>query len=636
MKSRFWFILLAGLATLPLVAAAAVADRAAEEPLRQQELQQQNLQDATQRLSGQLAGIAAEFERNGLAGEDLRTIQSIQAVLARLSDQDMRQVLALLEQGRHPDTTVRQQGLTGAFAGQKTILSRLRQLLLEFERRQALEELSRRFRELAERQGQNLRAGAWLARAADRNRFSEEQKLSLQVQQLDQVHLKEETTALLARLDKVAADAAGTPAGERPQSVARQARAGGLLPALAAAAEDLKLPQQLPSATAHEKRAREQLREIARRLLMAKDAGEPLRAALRETEAAIAQQKQVMEETEKVEHREDLTAVQDHQFAVADQAELIQHDVATAAPAAAGHLRTALDRMQEARQLLRDDRDPARQRHQTPARQREALTALEQARRALQDQMAQATPEVAAPQPSLAHLQELQKQVQELARREESLRDQSAPPAKKSPDLRAQAPSQGELRDQAQAAQQKATQTAPAAVPALNAAMSQMEQAQKALAQNRNPREAQQAAIESLQRAGAQIGQEAARLEEAQKQLAGLEQLSNNVGGLMSSSNRLTPPPPARPPRAKPPASPRPGNWPVRKPPWPTPPPRPRNRPRRPPPPPPRIWPRPSPGWIRPGTSSTGPRLQPRKRRSRRPWPSCPPPKASSLIRWRT
>ena len=486
MKTRQMFVVLAALLaawSLSGAARAAAPDPAGNDRLFQQELKQQQLQRTTQRLGEQLAGIVEEFERNGIAGEDLRTLKSIRLVLGRLGEKDMRHVVALLQQARtSSDDAASRQGLTGAYAGQKTILTLLRQLLLEFERQQALFDLSIRFREMAARQSKNMRAGVWLARNSERNRFTEEQKLSLQVQHMDQIHLKEETLILLNKLDKLAADSQGTATAERPKAAAKQARQGGLLPALESAAEDLKATKLL-SATGSEKRARDEMREVARLLLMSKEPIELLRAAIRETEAAIMLQKQVIEETQKIEKREEGVTIEDHQFEVVDNSDLIRRDINDIAPTAAGYFRTAIDRMQEARELLRNGDDADRKRRQIPSRQRDAVTGLEQARRALQEQLAHVEAEAAKPENALAQIKELQKQVQDLVKQEEKLKQETAQTEKKQPELRAKAPEQGEIKDKTQAAQQKSAEQSPAAAQALNDAADQMEKAQKALAQ---------------------------------------------------------------------------------------------------------------------------------------------------------
>src|ERR1043166_1547506 len=64
--------------------------------LLQSELKQQQIQRTTQRVGDQLSAIIGEFERNGIAGEDVKVLRAIHMVLSRLSEKEMTQVVALL------------------------------------------------------------------------------------------------------------------------------------------------------------------------------------------------------------------------------------------------------------------------------------------------------------------------------------------------------------------------------------------------------------------------------------------------------------------------------------------------------------------------------------------------------------
>ncbi|MBI5387115.1 MAG: hypothetical protein HZA90_20790 [Verrucomicrobia bacterium] len=541
MKTPPPFVRVATLLAALFLATAGGAEEAGapSDRILQQELKQQQLQRATLRLGEQLAGIIEEFERNGLAGEDLRTLRAVRTVLGRLSEKEMRRVVVFLEQARtNPDAGASSQGLTGAYASQKTIITLLKQLVLEYERQQALYELSIRFREMAARQGRNMRVGVWLARQTERNRFNEEQKLALQVQRIDQLQINEETSALVARLNKLAVEIGGTAASERPKAAAKQVQDGGLTNWLFAAAEELKNGQLIKSATSNEKKARDEMREIARLLLLSKDLADLLRAAIRETEATILFQKDVMEETRKIEQAEDSLAVEQHQAEAVDVTDLIHRDIKDAAPVAAGYLRAAFDSMQEAREVLLNDDPSDAKRRAAPARQRDAVTGLEQAKRALQDQLAKAEAEIDRPENALVHLRDLQEEVKQLIEKQEKLKQEAAQTAKPN-QLRAKAPEQGTLKDQAQDAQQKAAPEAPAAAQALDEAAQQMEAAQKAFAQSRNSPEAQQAAVDSLKKADAELGKEIARLEDAEKQLSALEKLSDKVSDLIKGQEQV-------------------------------------------------------------------------------------------------
>src|SRR5215212_3262730 len=92
------------------------------ERLLQSELKQQQIQRTTQRVGNQLSAIISEFERNGIAGEDVKVLRAIQMVLSRLSEKDMVQVITLLQQAQKAgDDGVAKKEVMDAYSGQKAI-----------------------------------------------------------------------------------------------------------------------------------------------------------------------------------------------------------------------------------------------------------------------------------------------------------------------------------------------------------------------------------------------------------------------------------------------------------------------------------------------------------------------------------
>ena len=146
----------------------AFAQSPRNERLLQSELKQQQIQKTTARVGDQLAGIIGEFERNGIAGEDVKVLRAIRTVLNRLSEKDMAQVVTLLQDAQKPgDDNASKKDVVQAYSGQKMITTQLKQLLLEYQRQQALYEMSIMLRGLAARQSVNMRVGVWLARQTD-------------------------------------------------------------------------------------------------------------------------------------------------------------------------------------------------------------------------------------------------------------------------------------------------------------------------------------------------------------------------------------------------------------------------------------------------------------------------------------
>ncbi len=159
LRAIVWLLVLA----VPAFAQVPRGDR-----LLQSELKQQQIQKTTQRIGDQLSAIIGEFESNGIAGEDVKVLRAIRLVLNRLSEKDMVQVVTLLQQAQKaPDDNAAKKDVIRAYSGQKAITTQLKQLLLEYQRQQALYEMSIMLRGLAARQSANMRVGVWLARQTD-------------------------------------------------------------------------------------------------------------------------------------------------------------------------------------------------------------------------------------------------------------------------------------------------------------------------------------------------------------------------------------------------------------------------------------------------------------------------------------
>ncbi len=498
------------------------------ERILQQELKQQQIRATTHRVAEQLGNIIAEFERNAIGGEDVKVLRAIRGVLGKLTEKDMEKVVQLLQQARQSgDESASTKSATDAYAGQKMIVTQLNQLVLEYARQQALYDLSLRFKEFASRESALMWQALQLGRQTEGRRpdaFSEEQQNGLRLLQIDQEPIKDEVVPMIGKLEKLAREIKDGPAMERPKAALQAVKEGRLLSWLDAAMEDLK-GVKLSSASGNQKQARDQFREIARLLLLSQGELEALRQAIHELDQVIDRQKELTKETAQIE-KED-TKVEPKQAELVDATGLIRHDVESLAPVAVEHLKTAMDKMQLAREVLKAEKDIKKQRERAPARQDEAVASMQQARRALQEQLAKAEEQKQKPENALAGLKELQEQVQDLIKQQEALKEETAAAQKQ--ELLPKAPKQGDLRDKAQELQQQAAFPSPAAARSLSEAADQMQKAQNSLASSQNNGPAQQAAIEALQKAGEQLGQEMAKLEQAQQELAALEELLNKL-----------------------------------------------------------------------------------------------------------
>src|SRR5262249_47107470 len=249
--------------------------------IRQGEAKQQQIKTQTQQVANQIDGIIDEFRRNALDGADVQVLEAIRSVLGKLSETEMKKVIDALQEARSDTSAASsQKAFAGAVAGQKNIVVQLRALLLEYQRQQALYDLSLRLAALAERQNGNLKAAVDLAKAADMrtgSQFDDTQRASLQVQQAEQQALKDEVNPLLVKLDALAKDAEGT-TKERLNKALEQSKTGGLRPSLDSAVEELK-GAVLYRAAGSEKTVRDQLRELARQVAPPKDRFAALEAA---------------------------------------------------------------------------------------------------------------------------------------------------------------------------------------------------------------------------------------------------------------------------------------------------------------------------------------------------------------------
>src|SRR5438034_10744596 len=72
----------------------------ANDRILQQELKQQQLRTTTQRVGDQLEAIIAEFDRNGIAGEDVKVLKAIRCVLGNLTQKDMERVIGFRQEAR--------------------------------------------------------------------------------------------------------------------------------------------------------------------------------------------------------------------------------------------------------------------------------------------------------------------------------------------------------------------------------------------------------------------------------------------------------------------------------------------------------------------------------------------------------
>ena len=160
MKRLPLYLLLAS-SIAPVLSAVAVTPTG--ERIREGEVKQEQLRGDAQRLVEQLDGMLGEYERNGLAGEETKTVQALRETLARLGGGEMKQVVDLLEKARGTaDAGLAKKEVSEAYTAQKALIVQIKKLLAEHLRQQEALEISQQLTQLADRQAVNLQNGITL------------------------------------------------------------------------------------------------------------------------------------------------------------------------------------------------------------------------------------------------------------------------------------------------------------------------------------------------------------------------------------------------------------------------------------------------------------------------------------------
>jgi hypothetical protein len=329
------------------------ADSTADQ-LRTQETHQQQLRSQTQQIGQQIGLIISEFDRNGMGnGQDVKTLRAIQSVLGQLGDEQMQKVIVLLQQARG----ARDGGLNDekqAFLTQQGIIGEFRDLLAQFEKEQSIFELADRFDHLAKRQAANLRSAVDLAYAAAGKRTDQLDSITLaalQTQQSEQTSIATEVKEALDSANSMLTNASGADADQLNKALAK-AQTAHLAASVSAAASDL-LTGDLFRAAGGEKDARDTLRELADLLSPPKTPLETRKDQLAKVEAELQKEKEIAQQTKSPRPNTPpgiaLRQADHQQAANVDDTDDSRKKLANVSPTAAGALKEAEAKMQEAR-----------------------------------------------------------------------------------------------------------------------------------------------------------------------------------------------------------------------------------------------------------------------------------------------
>lgn len=513
--------------------------------VRQSESEQAQIKNQIQRATDDLTAIITELDRNGIAGEDVKTLVKIRDVLGDLTAKDMATVINLLQQARNSADPSKFRGdVTQAVVNQDQIIVKMKQLLLEYQRQQQLYELSLRFTELAQRQNANLKDARNLVRspgallAADR--YSDLQKSSLKIQAGEQDAIRDETKLLTDKLAQVITEADADTADRLRKSL-EHARQGRLHETLAEASTHLK-DAMVGKATQAEKLSRDNLYDLASLVAPIEDSAAKLRKAAEQLDKAIAEQKVVVTQTgtlpAKVSgapstYQEAFFQIEDREADNVDLVDRLRQAIDVIAPAVTEPLKAGQGKMQEARAALNSfRRDPATTLEQI------ALAKLEEARKLLDQQVTKADAEKPKGD-AMQQAKELKDKVAQLRAEQEKLNQQTQTAQPK--DAAKLAKQEAAMHQTARDLQIESAPEAPPAANEIAAAAKEMDRSREALekGQTNDAQPPERSAVDHLARAEKLLDQQLAKLDQDKQDLDQLQQARDKVAKLIQDEQRV-------------------------------------------------------------------------------------------------
>jgi hypothetical protein len=525
------------LVTALTLAAPAYAQDASKNYILQGRADQQDVRTHTTALAEQIQGLIDELAQNGITGDDLKVLNTTKAVLNNLSAQEMQRVLSSLQKaGDNAGTQTGEQNLVDAYGTQKGIILQFRQVLKEYEQRQAADELPAKFKELTDRQTQVMWTTAQVAASIagrSQNELNTMQQTTAQIVQSDQNALANDVASAKQMLDRAAPDATGDQ-GRAMQQAQQDLKSGQLQAALDKANADLAAGHLL-QATTDQQAARDLLRQLAKDLNPPTTTADALNDFAATLNQIIEEQKDLLNQTRAAESiTPRVTGLDAKQGMIVDKTNSLQEDMQSLSPAVAGLVKDAMLPMQIARAVLRPlggHFDKAE------TSQQEAIAKLEDAAKQLNQQLADAEKAAAdAAKDSTQKLQDLQNQIQQAMQQQQQTTQQTAQ-AENAPQpdqnaLNQAQQNQQKLQQEAQAMQQTAAPLSLPAAQALANAQQAMNQAQQAMtdpSQAQQAQQAQQQAQQDLQQANQAVGQQIAQSQQQTADPAQLQQASNNL-----------------------------------------------------------------------------------------------------------
>jgi len=507
----------------------APAQDVARNQILQNKTDEQDVRLHTDTVVSEIQSLIDELTTNGISGDDIKVLSATQAALTHLSGPEMERVISSLQKaGEAANPSLRQENVIDAYAGQKEIILQFRQILKDYEQRQAAYELPVRFKDLAKRQTDILMTSASVARDTAGKSVAEltgMQRTTEQIVQVDQEAIANEVNLAKEQLNKAAQGSTENDAANMRQAQ-KDMESGVLQQALSHANDALKAGQLLKAIT-EQKTARDELRQIAQDLNPPATAVDALTATAATLAKLIGEQKNLLDQTNAAaDVKPRTTGLDEKQGALVDEANSLQQDMQSLSAPVSGLVKDAIDPMQASRAALGQQWGGPETFTRAANSQQEAISKLEEAQKQLEQQLADARKAAAdATQDPVAKLQDLRKQIQTAMQQQQKLNNQTAqalnnPNNSAKPDASAIAQAQqqqSQIEQQTSAMQQTAQPLSLAASQTLAKAASQMNQAQQNLtdpSKAADAQAAQQGAQAALAQADQQVGQQIAQAQQ--------------------------------------------------------------------------------------------------------------------------
>ena len=346
------------------------------------------INDSLKRVKTQLIEIIAEYNRNGLEGDDLDALKRFQGMLNKLTDEEITNILKQLEDSNLLKGDKTKDSALLAFDTQKNVITELNTIYLEWQQEQIFRELSDRFMKLSNIQRINMRQAVKTAQTHNQiipTNPSEEYKIDIRIQELDQTGISDEADALIKKLE--ALNKKLSRYIEPRPSLAIKIINTDLKPAIQGSVKDIQ-DYNLSNAALKERTSYIAMINIARILAPKRDDEEVIRQALRDVEQSIKEQQEILDDTnalDEVENPNPEELSQD-QADLVDQTDFIRQDITELVPTAAQELGLSTDNQQEARAALSESTaSPETAAETAAAEQQAALENFADAQAALEE-----------------------------------------------------------------------------------------------------------------------------------------------------------------------------------------------------------------------------------------------------------